>query len=346
MVVSRLSPPLLLTGTALLVLFSASNALPVRPRGRGAASGAAPVKQAAVGTDDASPVRPRETGALRSGAFGKHAAGGSDEDGPLILSDLIRTGQSTAFIQAKARVKAPLDEVESYSGFFTTDDATGKRMFSWYFPAQNGNASAPLLIWLQGGPGGSSLFGLFHEIGPYGLSKDKSTGALALTRRKETWGDENALLFIDNPVGAGFSYTAGGGYAPTEEDVSRNLLYTKTEEDVSRNLLSALEQFYVVFPEQKKVPLYLTGESYAGHYIPAFAFAIHTRNAPLPPSSPLRIPLAGMAIGDGWIDPINMVPEYPGMLFGMGMIGQVSMNMVPEVSMNMVPEVSMNMVPE
>ena len=45
-------------------------------------------------------------------------------------------------------------------------------MFMWYFPAQNGDADAPLTIWLQGGPGGSSLFGLFSEMGPYSLSPE------------------------------------------------------------------------------------------------------------------------------------------------------------------------------
>ena len=44
-------------------------------------------------------------------------------------------------------------------------------MFFWYFPAQNGDANAPLIIWLQGGPGGSSMFGLFSEMGPWSLDE-------------------------------------------------------------------------------------------------------------------------------------------------------------------------------
>jgi len=53
------------------------------------------------------------------------------------------------------------------------------------------------------------------------------------------------------------------------------------------------------------VPLYLTGESYAGHYIPALGNAIYKHNAALAPGNPAYIPLAGLAIGDGWIDPVR-----------------------------------------
>jgi len=87
----RSPAPLLLLGTVLLLLLSASNALPVHSRGRGASSNAAPVKQDALGAVDARPGL--ATGAVSSGAYGKHAAWRSDEDAPLILSDLIRTGQ-------------------------------------------------------------------------------------------------------------------------------------------------------------------------------------------------------------------------------------------------------------
>ena len=56
----------------------------------------------------------------------------------------------------------------------------------------------PLVMWLQGGPGGSSTgFGNFEEIGP--LTVD-------LKPRETTWLNEANLLFVDNPVGAGFSY--------------------------------------------------------------------------------------------------------------------------------------------
>ena len=99
-------------------------------------------------------------------------------------------------------------------------------MFFWYFPAQNGDANAPLIIWLQGGPGGSSMFGLFSEMGPWSLDEK-----LNLIPRPETWNGKYKMLFIDNPVGAGYSSPATeGGYC------------TNTRECVAANLHSLLTQ--------------------------------------------------------------------------------------------------------
>lgn len=53
----------------------------------------------------------------------------------------------------------------SYAGYFNTNTTAGNNMFWWYFPPQNGNTSAPTVLWLQGGPGGSSLFGMMCEMG-------------------------------------------------------------------------------------------------------------------------------------------------------------------------------------
>ncbi|KAK4336777.1 hypothetical protein RND71_043864 [Anisodus tanguticus] len=59
------------------------------------------------------------------------------------------------------------------------------------------NSSAPVILWLNGGPGASSLIGLFNELGPYVVQKD-----LNLTKREYAWTDEYSVLFVDNPVGA------------------------------------------------------------------------------------------------------------------------------------------------
>ena len=81
-----------------------------------------------------------------------------------------------------------------------------------------------------------------------------------------------------------------------------------------------MQTFYTLFPAQLQVPLYITGESYGGHYVPAFAYKVHVSNAALVDDNkvlattsthnghaPIFIPLAGIAVGDGWIDPVNMV---------------------------------------
>ena len=63
-----------------------------------------------------------------------------------------------------------------------------------------------MLLWLQGGPGGSSLFGLFVENGPLQVTKD-----LNVVLRNHSWNQQFAVLYIDNPVGTGFSFTSESG---------------------------------------------------------------------------------------------------------------------------------------
>jgi len=130
------------------------------------------------------------------------AADPDDETQPLMLSPLIRQGR-LAEARARSRVVEPQSgEPMGEAGFLTTDEATAKHMFYWFFEAQSGDPAAPLVVWLQGGPGGSSMFGLFSEMGPYAL-----TAQLEPVRRNTTWNRDYAMLFIDNPVGAGFSFT-------------------------------------------------------------------------------------------------------------------------------------------
>lgn len=224
------------------------------------------------------------------------------------LRPLVLSGMDPEQARAASKVSgAGLDNgTVSYAGYFTTQPATNNNMFFWYFESQKG-PNAPLLIWLQGGPGGSSMFGLFSEMGPYSLIPAGNGGYKAI-RKEVTWNDEYGMLFIDNPVGAGFSYTTmDSGYC------------TDSKKCVAQNLYSLLQQFYTIFPDQQKVPLYVTGESYGGHYVPAIAAFIHRQNQALPPQE-IRIPLAGVAIGDGWVDPVNMVNAYPDLMYNTGLI--------------------------
>jgi vitellogenic carboxypeptidase-like protein len=89
-----------------------------------------------------------------------------------------------------------------YSGFFTTDPAVDNNLFWWYFPPQlRPDANTPTLVWLQGGPGAASTFGLFAEMGPYSLVVNASSPTgFNLMDRPTSWNKRYGMLFIDNPV--------------------------------------------------------------------------------------------------------------------------------------------------
>ena len=106
---------------------------------------------------------------------------------------------------------------------------------------------APLILWLQGGPGGSSLFGFFIEHGPFYV-----TDQLELKKRSTAWSLPYNVLYIDQPVGTGFSYT------------KNDLGYATNQEMVANDLYEAMKQFYTMFPDLLSEDFYVTGESYAG----------------------------------------------------------------------------------
>ncbi len=61
----------------------------------------------------------------------------------------------------------------SYSGFLTINSTAASHLFFWFFPAASGNSSAPVVLWLQGGPGATGLFGLLKEHGPFMADVDQ-----------------------------------------------------------------------------------------------------------------------------------------------------------------------------
>uniref|UniRef100_S4PEN0 Carboxypeptidase n=1 Tax=Pararge aegeria TaxID=116150 RepID=S4PEN0_9NEOP len=184
----------------------------------------------------------------------------------------------------------------SHAGFFTVNIKHNSNLYLWYFPAFNKDKAAPVILWLQGGPGGSSLFGLFTENGPLIAKKD------GFVLRKHHWALKNHLIFIDNPVGTGFSFT--------KEEKG----YCTDEQCVANGLYMCLEQFFIMFPALRNNEFYITGESYAGKYIPSLAMKIHLKN-----KEELKINLKGLALGNAYCDPINQM-DYGNYLYQHGLI--------------------------
>ncbi|XP_027852894.2 venom serine carboxypeptidase-like [Aphis gossypii] len=215
--------------------------------------------------------------------------GGSD-DGALYLTPLIQAGRIDE-ARAASKVKPLKAAIESYSGYLTVDEVHGSNMFFWFFPAMNSAQDAPVMLWLQGGPGASSLYAVFDEHGPFSVAK---THGLKL--RNHTWVATHSILYLDNPVGTGYSFTGDeAGYSTNQTSVGLNAYH-------------ALLQFFTLFHEYQHNDFYVTGESYAGKYVPAVSYAIHLNN----PAAKVKINLKGLAIGNGLVDPINqlMYSEY------------------------------------
>lgn len=122
--------------------------------------------------------------------------------------------------------------------------------------------------------------------------------------RPTAWTRQHSMIYIDNPVGTGFSFTNGG--------LARN------ETKVGQDLYAALLQFFTLFPELQLNEFFVSGESYAGKYVPAIAYTIHQNN----PDAERRINLQGVLIGDGLTDPLNMVGQYGQYLYQIGLVDQ------------------------
>ncbi|CAF0777507.1 unnamed protein product [Adineta steineri] len=224
----------------------------------------------------------------------------NDDPGePLFLTPYLEQGKIEE-ARRLSSVELPPYTRQSFSGYLTVNKTCNSNMFFWFFPAQNGNRSAPVLLWLQGGPGATSLFGLFNEHGPIQVNDDGS-----LSERPITWNSLYSLLYIDNPVGTGYSFT------------SNDDGYTRSQDDVARDLHSALTQFFQIYTDYASNPFYVTGESYAGKYVPSIGYKIHVENQN--PQVKVKINLAGLSMGNGWTDPYRQYVYGP-LLYQIGLI--------------------------
>jgi len=142
-----------------------------------------------------------------------------------------------------------------YAGLVPVSDNstdTTNQLFYYFVTAEeNFKESTPTLIWLNGGPGASSLMGMFAEnLGPQSIS-----GAGTIVENPHRLSRKYNLMAVDNPVGAGFSYTNNGSYV-------------RSAEEMRAQFVQGLRHFFNLHPDFLKNPLWITGESYAGKYIP------------------------------------------------------------------------------
>ncbi|XP_044735685.1 retinoid-inducible serine carboxypeptidase-like isoform X1 [Chrysoperla carnea] len=175
----------------------------------------------------------------------------------------------------------------------------GAHMFWWlYYTTSNAETpeSKPLIIWLQGGPGASSTgIGNFEELGPLDTN---------LNPRNHTWVKDYNVVFIDNPVGTGFSY------------VESDSLLTTNNTQIANDLIECLRSIYKKLPKFEGTPLYIAGESYGGKMAIEFAQILDEEIK----QGNIKSNLKGVTLIDSWISPIDSVLTWAPYLLQTGMI--------------------------
>ncbi|KAH9917770.1 Alpha/Beta hydrolase protein [Fomitopsis serialis] len=146
----------------------------------------------------------------------------------------------------------------SWAGLLPISNKTDetRQLFFWFFPPGPQGSLDDLIMWINGGPGCSSLEGLLQENGPFQWSH----GQAKPTPNDYSWTNLSSILYIDQPVGTGFSQGT-----PDIEN----------EDQLAEQLVGFLHQFLEVFSELKGKNFYTTGESYAGTYVPYTANYIY-----------------------------------------------------------------------
>ncbi|XP_057949112.1 serine carboxypeptidase-like 45 isoform X2 [Malania oleifera] len=149
----------------------------------------------------------------------------------------------------------PQVSFQQYSGYVTVDQGKQRALFYYFAEAETDPAAKPLVLWLNGGPGCSSLgVGAFSENGPF-----RPSGAV-LVRNDYSWNKEANMLYLETPIGVGFSYSADStAYEGVNDKIT------------ARDNLEFLRKWFVKFPQYKNRSLFISGESYAGHYVPQLA---------------------------------------------------------------------------
>ncbi|CAA2978318.1 Serine carboxypeptidase II-3 [Olea europaea subsp. europaea] len=172
---------------------------------------------------------------------------------------------------------------KQYAGYVNVDEKKGRSLFYYFAEAAEDPSSKPLILWLNGGPGCSSLgMGAMTELGPFGVNPDGKT----LYKRKFAWNEVANTLFLESPAGVGFSYSN----TTSDYDQSGD---RRTAEDAYTFLINWFKRF----PHYRTREFYITGESYAGYYIPELADVIVNRNKKARSTS--KILLKGIMIGNG-----------------------------------------------
>ncbi|KAJ3495900.1 hypothetical protein NLG97_g3055 [Lecanicillium saksenae] len=213
--------------------------------------------------------------------------------------------------------------VKSFSGY--ADVAEDQHIFFWFFEARDVDPNdAPLTVWIDGGPGSSSMIGLFEQLGPCRVDYFGK-----VYNNPHSWSRKSNLLFIDQPTQVGFSYSVP---VPATRDPDSGEITVLSGPDCSGdpcgtwslplakltanstvnaapNIWKTLQGFFGAFPQYSRDGFHLATDSYGGHYGPVFADYFLKQNERKLPGATI-IHFESLLIGNGWFDPLVQFQAY------------------------------------
>ncbi|XP_013637045.1 serine carboxypeptidase-like 13 isoform X2 [Brassica napus] len=184
----------------------------------------------------------------------------------LLLLALSHHAESGSIVKFLPGFEGPLP-FELETGYIGVGDKEDLQMFYYFVKSENNPQEDPLLIWLTGGPGCSSLFAILFENGPLALKFELYNGTLpSLVTTTYSWTKMANIVFLDQPVGAGFSY-------------SRTPLLNKVSDTGEVKVIHEfLQKWLSKHPEFYSNPFYVTGDSYSGKIVPPLVQEISRGN--------------------------------------------------------------------
>ncbi|CAN6309497.1 unnamed protein product [Urochloa humidicola] len=146
------------------------------------------------------------------------------------------------------------------TGYVSVEEETGTELFYYFVESERSPSTDPLLLWLTGGPRCSAFSGLAYEIGPVKFVEKRYNGTLPqLVYNPYSWTQMTSIVFVDSPVGSGFSYARDRrGY--DVGDISSSL-----------QIVTFLRKWFDDHPGYLSNPFYIGGDSYAGKMTPLIA---------------------------------------------------------------------------
>lgn len=158
-------------------------------------------------------------------------------------------------VNGSAIPEVDFDIGESYAGLLPISDDPNetRELYFWFFPSSNPAASEEIAIWFNGGPGCSSLSGLLTENGPFLWQ----AGTLSPVQNSYSWTNLTNVMWVEQPVGV--------GYSQGQPNITN-------EYELGQQFIGFYKQFVDAF-QTHGYKVYLTGESYAGFYVPYIADA-------------------------------------------------------------------------